>query len=477
MRHKQDYLVKLNSKIKKVIAKDDSFSATYNLLLKGKIKLSESINEDSLREEINKIKDLINVVISIIYKPLINNEFKESILRSEVSGPLSSNSFIETTKDSKLWKQKGSTMSPEYVHSLECEDTLDIYENRFICLFIKFIKDRVNTLFNMQIVKAPSIENRFETTITNYSSHGIFSEFKEFSYPYANLCTKNKKSGSQNYKDILDIIKKIKRIEQTSFFQLLKDKNIDPNIMATSILLHNPLYFSCYHYYKANKIKLSSNENFDTYYYNYVLLNLFLFLAKNDCGKTTKSNNAKLSIDSRGRLRFSEISFKKGVFSFFIKEDSINYGINIETHFINNAIRSDTHVSNRETAKYYIKIMYKYDDIDKKEFHSNFKNKAIDNNANIVITMNNNTHDYDKVIKLSYLLSGNDLLIKNLITSFSMLFVVDDVLFSNRCPICGSTLISNDDGCCTCLECNGSYSFINANKKNLLWIKSFRREK
>jgi len=41
MRHKQDYLVKLNSKIKKVIAKDDSFSATYNLLLKGKIKLSE----------------------------------------------------------------------------------------------------------------------------------------------------------------------------------------------------------------------------------------------------------------------------------------------------------------------------------------------------------------------------------------------------------------------------------------------------
>ena len=249
MKIKEDYLLNFNNKLLKIIEKDSSFNNLYNLLLNDKIKLSSKYNYDEILMELNQIKDLLNKITSIIYKPHIKSVTSEIIIRSEVSNNLSTESFIKTTKDPKLWKNKNNNLTPEYVYSNENIDSLDTYENRFISLLINEINNELK-IININISPLiESIEEFYGVNGLTFGKNSIINDLASKNYPYNGFF--NKEKG--NKKIIIEVVKnlnnKLKRLKESEFYKITKNKFINKNVIPTNILIHDPLYNYCYRYY------------------------------------------------------------------------------------------------------------------------------------------------------------------------------------------------------------------------------------
>ena len=475
MKSKEDFLFQLNTKLRGIINSDSSFNYLYNLLQKGKINLYKKTDVSQIEKQIKIIKDLLNKVVSIIYKPLMSSSFKDSILRSEKSGPLSASSFKETTKDARLWKDKEGDMSPEYVHSLENEDTIDIYENRFIVLFINFLEEKINDLVNLRMVKIPCIEDHYQTNLNSYSSFGVYNDFYLKSYPISEVLDPEFEDIDDTYKGIFDLEKKIKKLKSTHFYKLLSDRYIDRNVIPTSILLHNDLYFACYHFYKSNTTLNEANDVRNKYYYNYFLLNLFLAISKENNIRIYKINDIQLKIIDK-KLHFTSFSLRRGNFKYTFREDEKEMGIHVDIELImggNNNIKDI--LINNTFAHYYIYVSHYFSDLNKREVLNKLFEYKNEVNSEILITNNNTVHQYNNILNLSYLNKNNELLMINLIKSFVLLFRCNKDIYVDTCPICGSKNVLVENVNHECLGCHGSYSIININNKDLVWVKALRR--
>ena len=475
MKKKEDFLFQLNTKLKGIINSDSSFNNLYNLLNLDKITLYKKTDVSIIDKELKEIKDLLNKVVSIVYKPLTSSSFKDSILRSETSGPLSTTSFLETTKDTKLWRNKDGDMSPEFVHSVENEDTIDIYENRFIVLFINFLEEKINELINLNMVKIPCIEDHYQTKLNSYSKFGVYNDFYMKSYPFSDVLDPMYDNIDDTYNGISELLKKVKKIKSTHFYKSLSDKYIDNNIIPTSILLHNDLYFACYHYYKSNSVLNVANEIRNNYYYNYFLLNLFLAISKENNIRIYKINDIKLEYINN-RLHFTDFSFRRGNFKYTFKEDIKETGIHINIELImggNKNIKDILFDTNE--ANYYVYVSHYFNDLNKKDVLKRLFEYKDQVNSEILITNNNLVHEYNNILNLSYLNNENNLLMMNLIKSFVLLFKCDKDLYIENCPICGSKNLLNNKSEYECLGCHGSYSILNIDKKDLVWVKALRR--
>lgn len=184
MRKIETYLKEFNNKIIRIINSNNSFTSLYNYLELDKIKFNKTYDYEETLSRLLVIKDLINKISSIIYKPHIKVDTNEIILRSELANKLSNESFLKTTKDSRLWKYKNNELTPEYVYSIENIDTILTYENRFISLLISLIYDELDEI---NVLIEPLIESlleKYEISDITYGEYSIFKEFSNYGYPY-----------------------------------------------------------------------------------------------------------------------------------------------------------------------------------------------------------------------------------------------------------------------------------------------------
>ena len=483
MAKKEDSLLSINTKLFKAINRSSSFSTLYNSLYKDRYKLVFNFEYEEVTLRVKELKSVINKITSIIFKPHIKVTTNEIITRSELSGPLSNESFYETMRDSRLWKNKNGKMTPEHVHSLENIDTLDTYENRFISYLVTLIEQEIKDLLINVTPLVDSIEEIFEQSGISYgktsilnslnkveekTTKAIYSSWDEFT------SKKEINAARKIYKAIKDLEKRIKLIKNTEFYKFTH-KYIDKNILPTNILIHDDLYSYCYRFYKSNYLIKTKDDNYkDIYYYNYVLLNLFYYLSKLEVGQTTQTLNAKVSVDSSKRLRFEEVSFKRGLFSFFVKEDPDDLGFYIETHLINNAIKVNTKVDEAHMARYYFYTSYDYkEDNEARILLSSSKE---DCNNSIILTSSNMLGDYNSVLTLSLYKKNHETILSNLIKSLTLIFSLNTEVFEVRCPVCGSKKVYTDAYTYRCENCDSSYSLINIEEKPHLFIKSLRRK-
>ncbi len=475
MKEKGNYLIKFNNKVKRALKQSDSFTYFYDYILNSNLKfITKYIYADTI-SRVDELKKVINKISSIISKPHIQSVDNEIILRSELASKISNESFFSTLKDSRLWKYKDNKPTPEYVYSIEHIDSLKTYENRFIRLLIDSLEEEILNILGTLFPLVETIEEHFEMSGVSYGEYSIFKDFNSLNYPYEGIFNKKSSSTYTLFKEVKKLEKRIKQIKNTEFYKV-NSTYIDKNILPTNILIHDELYSYCYKFYKMNYLIEDKDEEYlNSYYYNYVFASFIYYLSQLNIAKTTQSNKAKIYFDKDNRIRFTPISFKRGLFSYFIKEDESRFGFNIETRLIENAIRVNTNVDESKIARYSILTSYLYNlnNKDKIKEEMNESNKI--NNNTILFTMNNTVGNFNSVLALSVYNKNHDLLFKNLVSSLSMLFKVDEVVYEHKCPVCGSKNIMNDGYSYYCEDCLSTYSLLNVNSDNVMWIKSFRR--
>ncbi len=470
---KKEYLVEITNKLKRLVNKDKSFTNLYDALFNEKINLYKRFDyEDSYNRGL-KIKEVLDKITSIVYRPHIKQESREIILRSELSPSLSTESFLKTMKDVKNWKYKGKDISPEYVHSLESYDSLITYENTFIALLVNEISAEIKDILSSLAPITLSIEEEFEVTGLTYGEFSLVNQFE--SRDDLDLFSKESSYKVRVYKLFKILEHKVKLIKNSELYKLNVTKiKKDRTIIPTNILLHDILYSYCYKFYKENYAFESEDKSLlNSYYYNYVFVSLIEYLAKNKIGKTSFSNKANIYFDEANRIHFSTLAFKKDMFSFLIKEDDNNFGFYIETRLIDKAIRVNTNVDNSRRSLNYLLTSLEY---------------SLENEANInlimsskkgisktLFTMNNSSGNYSNVLNLSLYKKNHDLLFKNYVNSLMLLVNADKELFISKCPVCGKSEITFDGFNYHCENCHATYSFNNTSENDYMWIKSFRR--
>ena len=153
-----DYILSTGNFLGEVTPED--FSERLNAL--DTISLQEfSIEHD--RSFLREVASVLNVIVSIIYHPHISNKHEEVIIRIELAQQTSREDFLDTVRDSKLWKEHDARMIPEEVHYHQYIDELRIYENRFIGFLIDVIDKELAKFSTFYLSRLPVIDSATST--------------------------------------------------------------------------------------------------------------------------------------------------------------------------------------------------------------------------------------------------------------------------------------------------------------------------
>lgn len=473
-RKREEFLIDLTNRIIRYNRDSESFNMLYSRLKENKLKLHKTYDFIEALEREKELKTVVDKIISILYKPQVKSVTNEVILRSELATQISTDSFIKTTRDPKLWRKKHNEMTPEYVYSIENVDTIDTYENRFISMLVDQIHDELKLMLLHLTPLIETLEDLYQSSSYVFGKISMINDLESQKYPYNNILSKFRSLKAKAYKFAKLIEKRIKHIKGSEFYRFTSKKMSGKNVLPTNILIHNPLYNYCYKFFKDTYSSDSESENkFDTYYYNYVVLNFINYFATLKLSNASLIGAKKVYIDEYKRLRFDEITFKNGIFLFNFKEDENNLGFYINVKLVNNSRSLKTKVDMNNFASNYVLTSFNYLENNKKTIEETLYN--IDVNNKFLFVMNNLNGSFNNVINLSYYKDNQNDLIKNIFTSVTMLFDCDLEIIKSKCPVCGNVNVSYDGYGYHCLSCGANYSINHTLKGDLLWVKNMRR--
>ena len=215
-----DYIISTGNFLGEVTAED--FTRRLNAL--DTISLQEfSVEHD--REFLHEVASVLNVIVSIIYHPHISNKHEEVIIRIELAQQTGREDFLDTVRDSKLWKEHDARMIPEEVHYHQHIDELRIYENRFIGFLVDVIDKELAKFSTFYLSRLPTIDSAAATLDRDQIGEAIV--------------------------EIDRLRRKTQFIKNTRFYkEVSKGKPISPKIQPTNILLKDRLYRYCFKFYK-----------------------------------------------------------------------------------------------------------------------------------------------------------------------------------------------------------------------------------
>lgn len=387
-------------------SKYKNFKTLYKNISSLDIKSIQELSYENDLEFFDDVSFILSVITSIISRPHISTIGEDIVIRSDLAGSISQESFQKMFREPSLWKEKDCDMVPEYVHHYQYTDELKTYENIFIGMLINLIDNNLNNqiLFYSNLI--PSI----------------------------NITTKNKLEN-KNVESLLDKIDNLKRkmmyIKNTYFYKEISKCDLKlKSIIPTNILVKDRLYNHCFKFYKKfiKYVEVDKlQEDLCSYYYSIII-------------KEFKTRNFEFDKEDDDKLWFKyedfDVSINKSndnYIELFIKHQSnieaihnLFVSINIDSNSLPDNLNADTN----DTVSIW-----------------NLRNQ----NGEI---LNQDTMNPEELIRIWL----DSKFIKN---------QVQKSLYIKYCPMCKSKSVTDDDSVFSCSSCGSKYTFID---ENTIWV-------
>ena len=373
--------------------------------------------DDEFFDEVNFI---LSVIVSIIAHPSLSNKGEDIIVRSELAGHISSDSFQQVCKDNRLWKEKNDEMVPEYVHHYQYTDDIKIYENIFIGMLINLIRLELNKYSEFYASLIPSIESNNDKYLENKIAEKMITKIEALQ-------------------------RKQMFIQNTSFYKEISKCNLHlTKVLPTNILLKNRLYNYCYKFYLQFIKSEDENRLLEelTIYYKYVILKCFK--EKNFVLDNTKSQN------------YNCLSFVYKDYRLKLSLEENIPCINLDISY--GSIPAKHHLIINTENKLQMNQFFDYNSI-----------------SNDLITIWR-IYDLENANK-PY---NNQLVSEKKLVSFWLNSKLQEIfakkeLYMKYCPVCKSKNIENNQKLYTCCDCGSMYTFKDGNQVDTIWFLKLRR--
>lgn len=423
--------------------------------------LFDADQDEDLHDVLEKIDSIISImekVLSITRKPVFQTDREQVVKRSETVSTIDREDFIETMKDTKVWKDKNGEKLPEFAHTHEAIDSLVKYENKFICLLVDLLSDEIDDFAFFEESLFLSMREEMESDYLNYSKHSFLNDFALFGFPYNRVFSVQPKKLDELHERIKKAKKYIRYAKGSTLYKQVHPYRINGNVLPTNILIHNTLYSACYRYYLDNYRSQDSKENsMDISFYNYAVLNLIRTLNDKEVG----ISDSAFHLDGDGRVHFDPLSFEKNGVSYVMREES-SLAFSFEVTYKGEVSKSIVRVRRRIGEKDVPDVL-----LQRKRDAESFDNS-------IILVSSNKSGFYDRVLVCSYYRRNEDG-IMNFIKSLTFLFPVEDIL--GICPLCGNrNAVIEGKKEYVCSSCEGVYAFVPEEKGYSLWVKTFMRK-
>lgn len=327
-RRDEEKFLKLKIADNAIFSEPLDFNEIINLISKGKLPLqvsdddgTEVLNDEQFKE----IKRVVPFLLKIIDKPRSFIKSLEEKVPVETAKRINHKAISKLSQDSNDWYARTIlAVKPKNVIADINEETIDLYENRFICS----LTDRISKLV---ATRRQYYQDALKTIDDNNAIWAMERDYHTTaSFQFFNKITKNsnRNQGDASFRDKLveelksidEVEKKIRIIKRSEFYRVLRKKKkvVDP-IQKTNILMFEFNYNQAYKLWKyLNQVheeeRLEDSveiieEELNGYYELYCLICIFSALHDIGFEETTKT---KIKYADRTIVLDRELLFVKG---------------------------------------------------------------------------------------------------------------------------------------------------------------------
>lgn len=267
----------------------DGFSTKKILLQSNDEEGTKVIDENCVKE----IKKVVSYIQRIVEKPRSFIKPVEEKVPVGTAKRINSNAILHLVRDSNDWYARTFlTVKPKNIISDANEETIELYENRFV----KTLIDRIRLYVSNKRIK---LENQYEREVAKKNRSVIDSSRKSYIRIQANndrllktLSRNNDASAAVGYasrireelEEVRILERKIVNLRYSDFYsKLLKCRKVKTPIEKTNIIMFDANYNRCYKLWEyLNSAHQEEDYSFDeeeenqyaNYYYAYAVFNV-----------------------------------------------------------------------------------------------------------------------------------------------------------------------------------------------------------
>jgi|GEM_PF-3496240 len=244
---------KYRSHIENTLKSDNFYSDFIDIIRAGKrvytqhnVYLERKIDEDWVKA----IETAIPHLSTIINNPRQFLQIQEEVVPIELARKINANSIRHLSSHTHFIRsvEKDSSVIPSKILSFYNDDTLNIYENRFIMTLLSRLDDFVSIRY-LRITDDASDKNK----ACDFGVKGTFTQNGEVARYNLQMKIDQEKGHSTDYGDVRPLIERIEKIRgyiadynETVFVRSLKSVPLlKPPINRTNLMLKSPDYSAC----------------------------------------------------------------------------------------------------------------------------------------------------------------------------------------------------------------------------------------
>ncbi|MGM9858944.1 MAG: hypothetical protein ACI311_06850 [Bacilli bacterium] len=435
-------------------------SSSFGILLKGLKKVNFICKDNKIKESqfLNEAKTTLNIIQAIMHKPHFSIKREDIILRSEVATNLSDDNIIDTINDSSLWKRKGDSFLPEFVHTTEHDETIVFYENIIVSRCIDLISNELEILLKTNERKIHSLESYLGNSAVSFAPYSFMDKLSSQDY-LENVLVEDVNTLNTDYESYISLLKRCDKLKNSNFYRLTsKAKMARNDLNMTNIFANDNRYNCVFRFYKKYLFNSINTDELNKQYKCYCILRLVKVLNQVPSMKCI-SSDAALSKKGTITLFNDPVSFenKKFKITLIIKETN-GFDLVVYSKDFN------------QEKKYYISC-----EVDINNKNSFIINDLLQEKLSLgyedvfILTLNNTSRNYRRVIEINFV-SDKDTELSNFINSFMLVFMTKLDLYDNVCPICGKKKVKYEENVYECVTCHGKYSIKKENDSNFIWV-------